>query len=282
MYTKPFLKWVGGKGRLVAEIMKRLPRKWDGYFEPFLGGGAVYFFLASTYAARTGMRWMLGDVNEDLVNAFGVTMHNSTPLFRLLKLHRSRHSEDYFYRMRKQRQPTSILKAARFIYLNRTCFNGLYRVNRAGEFNVPFGRYKDPLNLAFFDSLRLASVTLRKTKPTIRVAPFWETIDMAMKHDFVYCDPPYLPKTETADFTAYHKDKFGLGEHEQLRDALAAAHKRGVKWMLSEGDSKVIRTLFKDFNVMPVKGRQSVAASGDSRDVSRELLITNYKDFKDA
>jgi len=196
------------------------------------------------------------------------------PDLLIARLKKFKHSESDFYKVRAANPSDAIEKAARFIYLNRTCFNGLYRVNGKGEFNVPFGRYKNP-TICDAETINAASDALKNVK--LVTAPFFETIDMATKGDFVYCDPPYLPRTETAGFTRYHKDDFRLGEHEQLFNSLDNAHKRGVKWMLSEGDSKFIRNLFKRYNVMPVAGHHTVAASADSRGKSRELLITNYK-----
>lgn len=276
-HVLPFLKWAGGKSKLLGEITKRLPKKWSGsYFEPFVGGGAVFFFFKST--AKQRFNAYLSDTNEELINAYASVAIAPDKIIALLRTHENNHSKKHYYWVRDElKAQTQLTRAARFIYLNRTCFNGLYRVNKAGKFNVPMGDYKKPV-ICNVLGIQHASNVLDNTKVTAQI--FHEAIAGAMRGDFIYCDPPYLPKSDTAEFTSYTSEGFTLGDHEQLRAELARADKRGAKWMLSEGDSTFIRKLFKGYNIMPVKSRHSVAASGDSREVSKELLITNYREFK--
>lgn len=277
-FAKPFVKWAGGKTKLLLEIMQRLPKTWKDYLEPFVGGGAVFFGLASTRVGGTdGMNWVLNDINAELINAY--KMVRDAPNFLIAELKEKRFNKKTYYAMRNAWNPTSPKhRAVRFIYLNKTCFNGLYRVNSKGEFNVPMGDYKNPM-ICDEETIRECSRLLQAT--SLHAGPFTNTIALAQKKDFIYCDPPYLPRSETAEFTSYTKDGFTISDHEKLHEALKKADKRGAFWMLSEGDSPFIRKLFRDFNVMPVSSRHSVSASGDSRTKSKELLITNYgkKDF---
>lgn len=269
--VKPFAKWAGGKTRLLPEIVARLPVDWQAYHEPFVGGGALFFWLRShaNNARGRNFRAFISDVNAELINAYKVVQDDSENLIR--RLSQFKHSKRFYYAMREAKPTTSVTRAARFMYLNRTCFNGLWRVNSRGEFNVPMGDYKNPI-FCDANAIHEASTTLILT--FIRDQPFEFSIDAATHKDFIYCDPPYL-----VDFTKYAKDDFTISDHERLAASLKKADKRGAFWMLSEADSPVIRKLFKGYNIVPVTSRHSVGATGDRRGKSKELLIMNYRKF---
>lgn len=272
--AKPFLKWCGGKTVLLPEILPRLPKKINTYFEPFLGGGAVFFALA---AEGRFERVVLGDMNQELITTYGAIRNELYEVLRLLKAHAAKHSEEYFYKVRAQTEPSdkranlSAYVAARFIYLNRTCFNGLYRVNRQGRFNVPFGRYANP-TICDEENLRAVSQVLRGV--TLTSIDFQNTTFVAKKGDAVYFDPPYVPISETSNFTAYSAGGFGLGEQERLRDCFATLDRRGVHVLLSNSDTPLVRKLYKGFKIETVEAPRRVNSKGSARGNVKELLIS--------
>jgi DNA adenine methylase len=265
-----FVKWAGGKSKLVPKILELMPAFSGAYHEPFVGGGAVFAALASRQHFGNAH---LNDLNWELIAAYRAIRENRHELVHELKKLRGLHDEKTYYLIRAKK-PIEVAKiAARFIYLNKTCFNGLYRVNAKGEFNVPIGSYKNP-QIFDEDVLHWWSKQLQSVK--LHAHDFSLAIARAEKGDFIYCDPPYLPKSETGNFTSYTKEKFGIGEHDHLFRALDSATEHRVKWMLSEGDSPFIRNLFKKYNIHAVSVQHAIAASGDARGKRRELLITNY------
>lgn len=229
----PFIKWAGGKRALIPDIAKRFPEHVGTYWEPFVGGGAVFF----TMADRIG-RAILSDRNEELVVAYQVVKDQVDDLIEALRAHERGHCRDekYYLRVRAQ-EPTSALDvAARFIYLNKTCYNGLYRVNKAGRFNVPKGRYKNP-DICNAERLRAASRVLGKA--TIRIGDF-ERVVRPEADDFVYCDPPY-----DDCFTGYQADGFNADDQERLRDAIQGWAAAGADVMMSNSDTPLIRRLYR-------------------------------------
>jgi DNA adenine methylase len=237
--TVPFLKWAGGKRQILPDILRRLPERCETYHEPFLGGGAVFFALAARGAFR---RAVLGDRNADLIDAYlGVRDDVERVITRLARMP---HDRSFYERLRAldPRKLSGAQRAARIIYLNRTCYNGLYRVNRAGQFNVPFGRYENP-RILDRENLRAASRALRGA--ALGAGDFEAVLARARPGDVVYFDPPYVPLSATASFTAYDREAFGPDEQRRLARVLEALRRRGVYAVLSNSDVRVTRALYR-------------------------------------
>lgn len=270
IFSRPFLKWAGGKTKLISQYIPYFPPKFDNYYEPFLGGGAVFFYLISH---STNFTAVLTDINSELVNAYCCVKDRVEELICLLAEHQVRHSKDYYYEMRKQNLGTPIEKAARLIYLNKTCFNGLYRENSKGEFNVPIGKYKNP-TICNPEGLRSVSVSLQSAK--LEVRPFDAVLDYANPQDFVYFDPPYYPLSPTSNFTAYSSYSFNEDDQKELKDTFAFLARRGVKVMLSNSDCPFIRELYKKFNIHEILAARAINSDAKKRGKISELLITSY------
>ncbi|MEH1969003.1 DNA adenine methylase [Nostoc sp.] len=269
---RPFLKWAGGKSRLIQQYIPYFPKSYKNYYEPFLGGGAVFFYLQPTAAILT-------DINAELINAYGCVRDNVEELISILKEHKIRHNKDYYYSVRNNSVGSDIEKAARLIYLNKTCFNGLYRVNSQGKFNVPLGRYENP-NICHEDLLRVASIALSHAK--IQQADFTEVLNYATSSDdFVFFDPPYHPISDTSYFTAYSQNCFSKKDQEVLRDTCAELASRGVKVMVCNSDSEFIQKIYTDINfeTYKIKAARSINSNIKNRGRIYELLITSFKDF---
>ena len=210
---RPILKWAGGKRSLVPRILDEMPEQIETYYEPFVGGAAVFLALAE---AKRFKRAVITDKNRELINLYTVVRDDLGKLLKKLETLQERTSEEDYYEIRADKPTSKIDRAARLIYLNKTGYNGLYRVNSKGGFNVPYGRYKRP---KIYDPERLVHVTQYLQDVTIRVADFEEVCSEAKRGDAVYLDPPYLPLSKTASFSAYHSDAFGLPEHQRLAAA---------------------------------------------------------------
>jgi DNA adenine methylase len=209
-----FLKWAGGKLQLIEQFENLFPHNFRNYYEPFVGSGAVFFYVKSKLKPN---KVILSDTNEELINCFVVVRDNPYELVELLLNHRKRHSKEYFYAVRST-QPNrldSVNKAARFIYLNKTCFNGLYRVNSKGQFNVPFGDYDNP---SIFDKNTLFQASQLLQDVHLQVSTFEKVLDFAGEDDFVYFDPPYIPLSKTSSFTRYSKSDFTMKDQKQLSE----------------------------------------------------------------
>ncbi len=267
---RPFLKWAGGKSKLISQYIPYFPPHFEKYYEPFLGGGAVFFYLASH---QTSFKALLTDINSELVNAYCCVRDRVDELICLLAEHQLQHSKDYYYEMRKQKQGTSIEKAARLIYLNKTCFNGLYRENSKGEFNVPIGKYKNP-TICNPEGLRLVSISLQSA--SLEVRPFDAVLDYANEQDFVYFDPPYYPLSNTSNFTAYSSFSFNENDQIRLKDTFTLLARRGVKVMLSNSDCTFIRELYKGFNIHEILAARAINSNAKKRGKITEVLITSY------
>lgn len=264
--AKPFVKWAGGKGQLVEQLAARMPEKYSAYHEPFVGGGALFFYLTPDKA-------FLSDLNEELVNAFLVVKIDCEALLRSLKQHKN--SAGYYYRIRAL-DPGGldpVERASRFIYLNKTCYNGLYRVNRQGKFNVPFGRYKNPI-YADECQLRLASKALRNAD--VKVADFEIVLDQAKPGDFVYFDPPYQPISDTSNFTSYTADAFDESQQRRLAAVFRELDKRGCYVMLSNSDCPLIHDLYSRFRIETVMAKRYINCKSDRRGAIPEALVLNY------
>lgn len=266
------MKWAGGKSRLLSQLVPLLPPGVElmRHVEPFVGGAAMFFALAPSRA-------LLCDINPALVNVYqSVRDHVDGVIAELERLSRE-HDARAYYRVRERynraRKLEPIERAAMFIYLNKTCFNGLHRVNQKGEFNVPMGRYKDP-RILHADALRAASRRLQDA--SVRCAGFETLLTHARPGDFVYFDPPYEPVSDTASFTSYAQDGFGREDQLRLRDVYAALDRRGCKLMLSNSDVPFIRDLYRGFQLDTVSAARAINCNAKKRGPVQELVVRNY------
>lgn len=268
---RPFLKWAGGKNQLIQQYIPYLPNNFKTYHEPFLGGGAVFFYL---YRHQSNIQTFLTDINPEVVNAYCCVKDNVEQLISLLEEHQLRHNKDYYYKVRSGQLRTPFERAARFIYLNKTCFNGLYRENLKGEFNVPMGKYKNP-KICNSDLLRSVSAALQSVK--IEVRSFEAVLVYAKnEHDFVYFDPPYYPLSPTSNFTAYSCYSFTEKDQTRLRDVFLEIAGRGVKVMLSNSDCPFIRELYGEFKIHKILASRAINSDAKKRGRIPEVLITSY------
>ncbi|MDH5721030.1 MAG: DNA adenine methylase [Spirochaetia bacterium] len=264
--ARPFLKWAGGKRQLLSEIINSLPEDFNYYFEPFLGGGAVFFALGAK-------KNILADSNEDLINVYKVVQNNVENLIHELKKHKN--EKEYYYEIRdlKPGDLSYIERASRFIFLNKTCYNGLYRVNSRGIFNVPFGSYKNP-QICDNENLRASAVKLQNVE--ILCAQYDETVRAAKKNDFVYFDPPYEPVSASSNFVQYEKNGFTRKDQIRLHETFSMLTKNGVKCMLSNSSAPFIKKLYKEYNIKKVQAARFINSAAEKRGKIEELLITNY------
>ncbi|MGD1932258.1 MAG: DNA adenine methylase [Leptolyngbyaceae cyanobacterium] len=271
---RPFLKWAGGKGRLIEQYHAYFPPQISRYHEPFLGGGAVFFHLS----ARCHQA-VLADLNAELVNVYCCVRDDVETLIDLLQVHQDRHCHDYYYDMRAQgelRSPTQ--RAARLVYLNKTCFNGLYRENSKGHFNVPMGRYQKP-KVCDAETLRHASAALQQTDLTC--AQFPSILERAQSPaDFVYFDPPYHPISATSSFTRYNRYGFQAADQQRLHQTFAQLAHRGVQVMLSNSDCPFIQDLYRDFYIHQIQASRAINCKAKRRGKISELVITSYPVLK--
>ncbi len=264
---RPFLKWAGGKSRLIQQYIPYLPKNYKTYYEPFLGGGAVFFYLQPPTAILT-------DINAELITTYCCVRDQVEELICLLKEHKKRHNRDYYYYVRANPGHTDLEQAARLIYLNKTCFNGLYRVNSQGKFNVPLGRYENP-KICHENLLRSASAALASAE--IKHADFVDVLNhRSSSDDFVYFDPPYYPVSQTSNFTSYSSYCFDEIQQIQLRDVFAKLAERGVKVMLSNSDCQFIHQLYSDFNIHTVLAARAINSNAKKRGKITEVLVTSY------
>ncbi|MBW4637005.1 MAG: DNA adenine methylase [Gloeocapsa sp. UFS-A4-WI-NPMV-4B04] len=264
---RPFLKWAGGKSKLIKQYIPYFPKKFKTYYEPFLGGGAVFFHLQPKNAVIT-------DINLELINVYRCVRDNLAELILLLEKHQYNHSKEYYYQIRSSKNINELERAARIIYLNKTCFNGLYRENSKGEFNVPMGRYKKP-NICDLDTIRSASVALQST--VIEVRAFEDVLNYAKtSDDFIYFDPPYYPLSCTSNFTAYSSYSFNEYDQIRLKDTFVELAERGVKVMLSNSDCSFIRELYSKFKIYEITASRSINSNAKKRGMITEVLVTSY------
>jgi DNA adenine methylase len=270
--AKPIVKWAGGKSKLRAELLGRLPERIRTYAEPFAGGAALFFGLEED-ASRTFDRAVLSDQNEDLVAAYRAVRDDVDALIE--RLSSFRYDADEFYRVRAvdPSQMSDVERGARLIYLNRTCFNGLWRVNAKGAFNVPFGRYKNPL-IVDEENLRAASKALSRSE--VRVADFADVTAPLGPGDVVYFDPPYVPLRPTASFTAYTGGGFGPPDQERLLAELARLRDRGVLAMLSNADTPGTREMYREFAMHVVSAPRAINSRASGRGNVSELIVTSW------
>lgn len=274
--VKPVLKWVGGKRQLLPQIEKYIPKKIDTYYEPFIGGGAVLFHVQPQKA-------VINDLNEELINVYKMVQENVSELIEELSNQRKyENTPENYYKIRewdrnskKLNKMTKIERAARILYLNRTCYNGLYRVNSMGEFNTPFGSYQNP-NIVNEATLRAVHQYFKEAEIQFICGDFEKTVENAKEGDFVYFDPPYAPISKTANFTGYIGGGFGQNEQERLKNLCDKLNEKNVKFLLSNSDCPYIRELYKDYKIISIKAKRSVNANPKKRGEIGEVLIKNY------
>lgn len=271
---KPLLKWVGGKTKLLPELVKRMPKKYGRYFEPFAGGAALFFHLEPARA-------VLGDLNADLMNTYTGVQRDPKAVLRALRKHEQAHGKRYYYDLRdrlnrrERSMAYTVQRAAAFLYLNRTCFNGLYRENQRGLFNVPMGRYKNPT----IYNPELVRSAHRALGPEVHVRhnDYKHSVFDATYGDFVYFDPPYDPLSLTSSFTAYGARGFSRDDQVELAEFAASLARRGIDVMLSNSNTKFIRDLYRGigFKLSRVSCPRAINSDASKRGMVSELIITS-------
>lgn len=269
----PVVKWVGGKRQLLDQIAPLLPKRFTSYCEPFLGGGAVLFSIQPRTA-------VVNDLNGDLILVYEVIRDDVDSLIASLKMHEN--TQEHFYAVRDQDRDREVYdamsrveKASRLLFMNKTCYNGLFRVNNSGEFNSPYGHYKRP-NIVNEPTLRAVSRYLNTSDVSFYSEDFAVTLERVPKGGFVYLDPPYDPVSDTASFTGYNKGGFDRDEQIRLKNCCDALARRGVNFLLSNSATPFIRELYADYTVTLVKARRAINSDGNKRGAIQEVLIRNY------
>ncbi|HOE20283.1 MAG TPA: DNA adenine methylase [Spirochaetota bacterium] len=301
MLSRPFIKWAGGKSQLIDEIDERLPvelreREITTYFEPFLGGGAVFFYIAQKFSIE---RAVLFDINEDLIITYKVIKYNPEELMRFIDYYKYLYNnldiekqKDFFYSIRENYNKNKVKinfndynnelieHAAQMIFLNKTCYNGLYRLNSKGEFNVPFGKYK---KVNFYDKENILYISALLQKAELYIYDFEEIIHYDVNNAFIYFDPPYRPISQTASFTSYSKFHFSENDQIRLATIFKELDKRNARLMLSNSDPKNVNPdddffekHYKGFNIQRVYANRMINCNGEKRGKINELIITNY------
>ncbi|MDO5664224.1 MAG: DNA adenine methylase [Bacteroidia bacterium] len=273
--VSPFLKWVGGKRQLIPSILNFMPKniKKYNYIEPFVGGGAILFHIQPQNA-------IINDLNKELINVYEVIKNNLEELIENLKKHKN--EPDYFYEIRgldrtaEYKNMSPVLRASRVIFLNKTCYNGLYRVNNAGEFNAPYGFYKKP-NIVNEPTLKAVSKYLNNNNISIYCQDYSEVLKLADHNSFVYLDPPYYPISESSNFTGYVQGGWDMWDQVRLREVCDELDSKGVKFLLSNSSASFIKDQYKNYNISVVKAIRAINSNGANRGEVDELLIRNYE-----
>jgi len=282
VYTQkyqPFIKWVGGKRGLLKQLLPLFPKEFNNYHEPFLGGGAVFFELHSMGYLKD-KKIYLSDINSELINAYNVVKNNPIDLISNLELYKEKHSKDFYYEIRALDREDNFLqiseleRATRFIYLNKTCFNGLYRVNKKGYFNTPIGSYKNP-NIADKDIILSASSALQNA--IISNQSFVKVVENSNKDDLVYFDPPYYPLNVTSSFTAYDSNCFLEDAQFELFEVFDTLSDNEIKVLHSNSDTDFIKDLYKKYNINLVKANRFINSKSNGRGKINEVLIRSEK-----
>ena len=274
---KPFVKWAGGKRQLIPIINQNLPESFGTYYEPFLGGGALLFHILTD---KNGQKCSISDLNSDLVLAYTTIRDRIDSLIASLKNHEKNYqkdSESYYYSIRENNPRSEIEKTSRLIFLNRTCFNGLYRVNSKGKFNVPLGKYSNP-NIVNEENIRAVSHILQSSRISIKCRDFEAVLRDAKKGDLVYFDPPYQPVSATANFTSYTTKDFTYDDLTRLAELCLKLDSRGCKVLLSNSDSKEVADIFakNPWKITRIEANRSINSNSKKRTGHFELLIKNY------
>lgn len=274
---QPFVKWVGGKRGLLSQIIPLLPRNFNKYFEPFVGGGALFFELKNL-GLLDNKEVFLFDINSELINTYNVVKTYPERLLKELEIFKQNHSKEFYYEIRAWDRENDFLKrsniqrASRFIYLNKTCYNGLYRVNRNNQNNVPMGSYKNP-NICDYSLILSASKALQNVN--ILNVNYKEVLKYASKNDLVYFDPPYFPLTRTASFTSYSEFEFLEKEQIELFEIFKNLSQRGCNLLHSNSDTKFIKDLYKDFEIKKIFANRFINSKSSSRGKISEVIVRN-------
>lgn len=272
---QPFTKWTGGKRQLLPVIRELMPKTYNRYFEPFVGGGALFFDLAPKDA-------VINDFNAELINCYQQIKDNPQELIEILKVHQEYNSKEYYLDLRSADRDeridmmSEVQRAARILYMLRVNFNGLYRVNSKNQFNVPYGRYKNP-KIVNEELISAISVYINNNQLEIKVGDFEKAIVDVRTGDFVYFDPPYIPLSETSAFTSYTHEGFSFADQVRLRDAFKRLSDTGAYVMLSNSSSALVEELYKDFNIHYVEATRTNGAKSSSRGKISEIIVTNYE-----
>lgn len=275
LLLSPILKWVGGKRQLLSEIIPLIDESCDNYVEPFIGGGAVLFRLQPKKA-------IINDYNTELINVYRTVRDDLDGLVALLKKHEKYNSSDYYYEVRALDRThdfdkmSNSEKAARIIYLNKTCYNGLYRVNSLGQFNSPYGKYKNP-NIVNEVVLRAISKYLNGNEISIRSGDYKDVLNDIEKNSFVYLDPPYMPISSSSSFTGYTEGGFGYDKQVELKEECDKLNSKGVHFLQSNSDCEEIRELYKAYRIKVVKANRAINSDAKKRGQINEVLIYNAK-----
>lgn len=269
----PVVKWAGGKRQLINEISRYVPGHFSTYYEPFLGGGAVWLALLPPHA-------LVNDINSELINVYEVIRADLEELILDLKQHKN--EADYFYRIRAldrnqegYERLSPVQRASRMLYLNKTCYNGLFRVNQAGQFNTPFGYYPNP-NIVNEKTLRAVNRYLNNARITFTCQDFTAALKEARPGDFVYLDPPYDPISKTASFTGYDRGGFDRNQQMRLQETCDKLNEQGIKFLLSNSATDFIRHLYRNYRIETVAAKRTVNSRADRRGVIAEVLVMNY------
>lgn len=269
----PVVKWVGGKRQLLSEIEPLFPKRYTTYCEPFVGGGAVLFSKQPRHA-------IVNDLNKDLITTYLVIRDDVRTLIELLKQYEN--TADYFYKVRdldrdkeQYSQLSSVEKAARLLYLNKTCYNGLFRVNSSGEFNSPFGNYKNP-NIVNEPVLLAVNKYFCNNDIAFYSEDFASTLKRIKRGAFVYLDPPYDPVSDTSSFTGYNKGGFDRKEQIRLKNCCDELSANGIKFMLSNSSTDFIKELYNNYNITTVNANRAINSNGQKRGKVEEVIIRNY------
>lgn len=273
--AKPIIKWVGGKARLMPTLLPLMPEEKSDYVEPFAGGLAVLFAVAPQTAH-------VNDNNQELVNLYEVVRDNPEGLLAALRGHKEADNEEHFYEVRAiDRDPCAfsslspVERAARFVYLNKTAYNGLWRVNSQGQMNAPYGRYKRPA-IVNEDGIRAASAFFSGRDVTFTTGDFSDTISYVKRGTFVYLDPPYDPISKTAAYTGYTSGGFGRADQERLRNYCDELDRLGASFMLSNADTEFINDLYDGYHIVKVRAPRAISCKGDGRKAVSEVVVMNY------
>lgn len=271
--VSPVLKWPGGKRQLLRQIYPLLPKHFSFYCEPFLGGGALFFALKPSFA-------IVNDINKDLIEMYGVIRNDVDLLIESLNKHKN--TKEYFYKIRNlDRDPilyhslSPVERASRLIFLNKTCFNGLYRVNSSGQFNSPYGYYEHP-NITNEDVLHAVSLYLNRNKISFRCEDFSKILACLPFDSFVYLDPPYDPISKTSDFTSYTKHGFTRMDQIRLKECCDNLSDQGGKFMLSNSATPFMLNLYSNYHIHILSANRSINSDAKRRGQVSEILVTNY------
>lgn len=276
--VRPFLKWAGGKRQLLPELLKYVPKNKfskSTYYEPFIGGGALFFEIQPKKA-------VINDSNCELINCYQVIKEFLDELIENLRKYQENNTEEYYYKIRDMDRSTkryeslsSVEKAARIIFLNKTCYNGLFRVNSQGQFNVPFGKYKNP-NILDEAVLKAVSNYFNSNNITLLNMDFEKAVKDARKGDFIYFDPPYDPVSDTSSFTGYDVNGFTKEDQKRLKCLFVDLDKRGCKIMLSNSKTDFILDLYKDYDIQVVQATRMINSNAYKRGTVPEIIVCNY------